>query len=1046
MRPAHKLSAIALACVLAGCASKRGGTPDNEPTISSLQRRDVVIAKDGGIKSTEEKAIAAYREFLQAAPRAPQRSEALRRLGDLEMDAADQRSAQATGGDPDYRAAVARYEEYLKAYPDDPRNDRVLYQLARAQEQGGQLDVSLKTLDRLVSQYPGTAFHDEAQFRRGELLFAMREYAKAEGAYATVLKSDETNPFRERALYMQGWSLFKQGKLEEGLASFFGVLDLKVAGREGEGGLETLAGLSRVDRELVEDTFRVTSISLANLQGAESIPAYIGRKPEREGYEFRVYQQLAELYIKQERTKDAADTLGAFARRRPLHAQAPVLQAQVIEIYQNAGFGTLALEAKKEYVSRYGVDSEFRKANPEGWQRAQPLIKTHLTELARHHHAVAQKSKTSADYQEAVRWYRLYLSSFPQDPAAAQNHFLLSELLYEDSRFAEAAAEYEKTAYGYPKHDKSAEAGYAALLAYAEQDKRAQAPDKPALHRAAVASALRFADGFPADPRAGAVLTNAAEKLFALNDADKAAEVAQRVLQLQPPATAPQRKVAWTVVAHTAFERKEYKEAERAYGEVLALTPEKEAGRNDLVERMAAAVYKQGEQAREKGDARDAVAHFARVAAVAPQSAVRATAQYDAAAALIGLKDWAGAAKLLEDFRQRFPQHALNEDVSAKLAAAYLEQQQWAPAAAEFERIAAAKKDPQVSRAALWQAAELYEKAGSRTPAAKAYERYLQQHPQPLETALEARFRLSKIAKADGNAARELALVREIFQADQSGGSARTDRTRFLGATAALALAQPTFDSYRKVQLVEPLARQLKLKKAEMEKVLKAYAVAAEYGVANVTTAATFHTAALYQDFGKSLMTSQRPRKLSKAELEQYNVMLEEQAYPFEEKAMELHELNAKRSAQGVYDEWVQASFKALSQLRPARYGKAERGAEGLAASEQQLAALEQAAQAMPKQAAAFNRLGVAYRQQGQFAKAREAYEQAIAADPQHANALLNLAILHDLYLWDAAKALELYDRYLALTPGGDAQVSKWVADLKNRKPAAAAVARKEAS
>jgi tetratricopeptide (TPR) repeat protein len=1049
MRPAHRFTIIVAACLLAACASKKkGGTPDNEPTISSLMKgREVAVAKDPGIPSSEQKAIAAYREFLQAAPQATQRAEALRRLGDLEMDAADVKSAQANGGDPDYKAAVERYEEYLKAYPNDPRNDRVLYQLARAQEQGGQLDVSLKTLDRLVAQYPNTAYSDEAHFRRGELLFATRDYAKAEAAYATVLKSnEEQNPFRERALYMQGWSQFKQGKLEEGLQSFFGVLDLKVGGREGEGGLETLKGLSRADRELVEDTFRVTSISLANLQGAESIPPFIQAKPEREGYEFRVYQQLAELYLKQERTKDAADTLGAFARRRPLHAQAPVLQARVIEIYQQAGFGTLALEAKKEYVSRYGVDSEFRKANPEGWEKAQPLIKTHLTELARYHHAVAQKSKTSADYQEAVRWYRLYIASFPNDPATAQNNFLLAELLYEDKHYAEAAAEYEKTAYGYPKHEKSAEAGYAALLAYAEQDKQADAASKPALERTSVASALRFADNFPADPRAGAVLTNAAERLFALKETDQAVSVAQRVLKLDPPATPQQRRVAWTVVAHTALERNEFKDAEKAYAEVLALTPEKDAARNELTERMAAAVYKQGEQAREKGDARDAVAHFERVAAVAPNSSVRATAQYDAAAAMIGLKDWAGATRLLEDFRRRFPQHPLNDEVSTKLAAAYLEQQQWAPAAAEFERIAAAKKDPQVSRTALWQAAELYEKAGSRAPAAKAYERYLAQYPQPLETAIEARYRLAKIAKADGNSAREFALMKDIFQADQNGGSARTDRTRFLGATAALAMAEPVAEGYRKVQLVEPLAKNLKLKKARMEEVLKAYAVAAEYGVAGVTTAATYQTAGVYQDFGKALMASQRPKKLSKAELEQYNVMLEEQAFPFEEKAMELHEVNAKRTAQGVYDEWVQASFKALAQMRPARYGKAERADVAAALSKEQVAALEQAANANPKQALGFNRLGVAYRQQGEFAKARQAYEQAIAADPQYAPALLNLGVLYDLYLWEPAKALELYDRYLALTPGGDAQVTRWVADLKNRKPAAAAAAPKEKS
>ena len=142
---------------------------------------------------------------------------------------------------------------------------------------------------------------------------------------------------------------------------------------------------------------------------------------------------------------------------------------------------------------------------------------------------------------------------------------------------------------------------------------------------------------------------------------------------------------------------------------------------------------------------------------------------------------------------------------------------------------------------------------------------------------------------------------------------------------ATLAMAQPVVDDYRKVALVEPLQTQLEDQEDQDREALKAYAAAAEYGVADVTTAATYHTAALYQDFGKAMLTSQRPKKLSKLELEQYNVLLEEQAFPFEEKAIELHEVNAKRTAEGIYDKWVQESFTALRELRPVRYGKFER-------------------------------------------------------------------------------------------------------------------------
>ena len=168
--------------------------------------------------------------------------------------------------------------------------------------------------------------------------------------------------------------------------------------------------------------------------------------------------------------------------------------------------------------------------------------------------------------------------------------------------------------------------------------------------------------------------------------------------------------------------------------------------------------------------------------------------------------------------------------------------------------------------------------------------------------------------------------LREIRDAEGRAGAARTERTRTIGGLAALALTQPLLDDYRKVALVEPLARQLKLKKTKMEAVLQAYAQASDTAAAEVVTAATFRTAALYQDFGKALLQSQRPKGLNKPALEQYNVMLEEQAFPFEEKATELHETNARRAATGVYDEWVQKSFVALRELRPVRYGKSERG------------------------------------------------------------------------------------------------------------------------
>jgi cellulose synthase operon protein C len=1034
-----RLSLITLAVLaLAACSSgPKKFKGDNEPTLASLGKREITVTPDAGARVAEEQTIAAYEQFLKAAPKAPQRPEAMRRLGDLEMDKADRIAAEATGpgatGEPDYKAAVARYEEFLKAYPDDPKNDRVLYQLARAQEQVGDLDKALKTLSTLVAKFPGTQHAGEAQFRRGELLFTTRAYKDAEAAYTAVLQGEDKTAFNERALYMQGWSRFKQARLEDGLQSFFGVLDLKLGALSpsvrDEADLEAIPELKRAERELVDDTFRVMSISFSALSGAESVAKYID-SPVREDYQFRVYSALGELYIRQDRIKDAADTYALFVRRQPLHAQAPLLQARVIEIYERNGFETLALQAKKDHVQRYGAESDFRRANPTGWQRAQPLVKTHLVELARHHHALSQKTHLAADVQEATRWYRTLLTSFPDDPQAAANRFLLAELLFEDKRWAESAVEYETVAYKQPGDPKGADAGYSALLAYAALEKETtDAAKRKQLQSDSVDSALRFAQTFPADTRNGPVLTRASEQLFALGDTERAVSVAKASLGLKPPPAPELRRTAWTVIAHQAFEKADYAEAEKAYGEVLALTADKAPGRNEIAERQAAAIYKQGEAARSAGDARGAVGHFGRVAALgtlSATSAVRASAQYDAAAALIGLKDWDKAASALEEFRRQQPNNPLQAEVAPKLALAYLELGRSSQAAAEFERVAAQTKDPELARGAAWQAAELHQKAADKaTPkspqlatAIRAYERYLQQYPQPLDPAIEARWRLAALTKQDGQLPKATAWIRAVQQTDLDAGAKRTARSRALGGQATLVLSEPLLEAYRKVPLIEPLARQLKLKKTKMEDVLKAYAAASEAQSAEVTTAATFHTAALYQDFGKSMIGSARPKKLSKAELEQYNVMLEEQAFPFEEKAIELYETNARRAASGIYDPFVQKSFAELAKLKPGRYAKTERGDVNLGG-----------------EVAKLNQQGIAQRQQGQFDKAKESYEAAIALDPNATAPKLNLAILYDLYLGDNTKALELYQRCLELAPA-DAALGKWVAEVKSRKPA----------
>ena len=68
----------------------------------------------------------------------------------------------------------------------------------------------------------------------------------------------------------------------------------------------------------------------------------------------------------------------------------------------------------------------------------------------------------------------------------------------------------------------------------------------------------------------------------------------------------------------------------------------------------------------------------------------------------------------------------------------------------------------------------------------------------------------------------------------------------------------------------------------------------------------------------------QRPPGLDEEQREEYDLLLEEQAFPFEEKAIEIHLANFRRIPAGTYDDATQKSLRVLGEMMPFRYSRAE--------------------------------------------------------------------------------------------------------------------------
>ncbi len=106
-------------------------------------------------------------------------------------------------------------------------------------------------------------------------------------------------------------------------------------------------------------------------------------------------------------------------------------------------------------------------------------------------------------------------------------------------------------------------------------------------------------------------------------------------------------------------------------------------------------------------------------------------------------------------------------------------------------------------------------------------------------------------------------------------------------------------------------------------------------------------------------------------------------------------------------------------------------------------AAFKSALEHSPANAVAGNELGIVERRLGKFAEAEAAYQGTIAAEPNFAPAHLNLGVLYDLYLGQPQKALDEFERYIAIS-GENKQVSGWVVELRKRVGAPSPAPKKE--
>lgn len=923
----------------------------SQGTIAGLER-DQIEAEESALDFSNldhEKVRSEYEELLDLVDDKYLKQQIERRIAGVHMQEGDNKQAELAPKQGYYRNAIASYVDILEKYPNSPDNAEVLYQLAKAYDMEGKTNNARQMLERLVRNHGNYPAISEAYFRLGDIYFSRNWYKKAESAYRSTAEKDG-GKLVLNAHYMLAWSLYKQGRYNQALDNLAIVVDSLFTLESTERPLNT------AEKHLIKDALHSMSLSLVSLGGAKAIQDVSAIK--KKNYLWRIYDELAQFYLEKARYDDSAVTYREYILENPLDERASEFHRKLIAAYIKGAFPKLVLSEKENFVEFYGPNSKYLKAYPNQTARVYKTLHEYYPQLAQHFHAQGQqalkeynKSKEAhlqklgvSSLSKATNYYGRFIEVFPQDKLVNDFMYKKADAHFENKQFSLAAIAYSVIAYGNEQFKKAGykqanKAGYASIISfnkYIEKLKSSKADQEQlkVWQARSVDAMLKFSEIFHKDNRAIAVLTNAAQFMFALNEYDRAIDVASKLIKTQPNLSQNLKKTAYGILAHSYFQKGEYQLAQNNYQAQRRLVGKKSDEYSEISDQISASVYKKADALKQKAKLKDeknpgrlnalAIKELLSLKKIAPNTNIRVIAQYDAVSLLLADKQWKRAIKEINELKIKFNKHKLAVEFPRKLAFAYEQDKQYKKAAIAYTGLFSNDPDKNVRQEALFISAGLQEKIGNTDKAIEYYRDYAHKYEKPFDNRMEARFHLAELYLKKKDRTRHLFWLRRIIEGDKKGGENRTERSRYLGAWANTRYGDYFAWEFTRRKLSLPIEKSMQRKNGFIKDATVRYDMASEYGILEFVTQATFKTADLYAKFGEELKAAPVPKGMSAEDTKMYQEIMLQQGQPFSELAASIHKNNIDLSWKGYFNEWISQSFDAMTILSPTRFGKVE--------------------------------------------------------------------------------------------------------------------------
>ena len=797
---------------------------------------------------------------------------------------------------PDFNAAIQAYARVMERFPGHPLTEDALYGIAYCYTEQGDPDQAADGYARLVQTFPETRYSVEINMRLGEYYFTMEDLPRAITHYQHVVAAGGPE-YAEKALYKLGWCFYNLDRYDEAIDSFFAVLGLN------ESGEITADNLANESMDIIARSFTESG-------GTPALVRRIRIKPS-DPYLSRILYLLADLYRERSFFPEALGTFRTYIQLYPSGSSMPEVLKHMRETYHIRGDTLASLEFSENFRQHIGPETPWYEGATQGRQeQARSLILNNLETAANRRRARFQAAGGETELNLALKDLTVY-EEIAGDESPCRIKHLKGMVLVEMDRFEDTVHVLNDLAVD----NSCSELAERAILA--STDYQISSYDKSGtvdlpLFENTVNILSNLSPDSPVTPRAILVLGEITLNNNALGEAR-----GHFSLLIRRYPAAPESARARLLIARTFFKEANYRQAAAWFRESWRKSISDETG-EEARRLHVYSLFKYAEELSTKKINIEAAERFEAIHRQFPDSDVAQVSLYNAGKLYRSIGLERKATSLFETLAATYTDSEFASE-ALQMSVLILEALGDPIRAADDSMVLAARSHAKERETALLKAAQLYSTGNAPERAASSRSTYIEEFPEPLEELSRQLFLLGHDLEEIGDWDGALDAYNRGVALQKKDQDNQT-LTAF-AARSQLRIAERSFSQYKDFHIAPPLDINVVRKREMLQTVIRDFVAAGNYKTLDVITASNYFIGRALELFKVDILSSPKPEGLTPLELEEYDLLLQEMAFPFEAKALDAFRVNIQRAVKlEILDPWIEKTFERMAELAPWSY------------------------------------------------------------------------------------------------------------------------------